>query len=96
MSYLVIPFFAAPLPNLLGRGCGEDDILSMDSDGGSDLGYFLTSCFIVSGFGLVGVMAHVNVIQVPAMVLSLLSGLCVYGTIVGYIHYFSQSSDSIY
>jgi hypothetical protein len=55
------------------------DILSLSS--AKDVGNFITSCFVVSGFGLILVLAHASVISVKAMALGLVGGIFVYGTI---------------
>lgn len=71
--------------------------MSMSNEGGSsDLACFLTSVFIVSGFGLMGVFAHAEIISVAAMIMAIFSGLCVYTTIVAYIHLFARGDDSLF
>ncbi|KAI8826987.1 vacuolar protein sorting 55 [Fimicolochytrium jonesii] len=93
---ILVPFIylIAPLPNMLcqriGSGGGRGDIWSDASEhrGVLETGYFITSFINVSGAGLPYVLAHANVITQQAMVLSIAGGLLVYGTILGYIHFF--------
>ncbi|KAI3661640.1 hypothetical protein MP638_002892 [Amoeboaphelidium occidentale] len=63
--FALIPFLLSPLPSYLftGQCCQSDDVFSMDdSSAGKDWGYFVTSVFVVSGFGVILVMAHVDII----------------------------------
>lgn len=57
------------------------------------MGYFLTGIFVVSGFALPAVLAHVGSLKYEAMGLSIAGGLIVYGTILGYLHKFYIKED---
>lgn len=50
----------------------------------------MTSCFIVSGFGLPFVLNHAKIITDHAMIMSLAGGVLIYVTILGYIYFFSE------
>ncbi|KAG1110982.1 hypothetical protein G6F42_015166 [Rhizopus arrhizus] len=87
-------YILAPLPNALcGRCSGEDDIMSDYNSGVIDAGHFITGMFIVTGFCLPFVLAHAEVITVPAMIMSIAGGVLVYGTIIAYTHFFAHQGD---
>ncbi|KAG2201507.1 hypothetical protein INT46_007780 [Mucor plumbeus] len=91
---VVATYILAPLPNALcGRCSGEDDIMSDYNSGVIDAGHFITGMFIVTGFCLPFVLAHAEVITVPAMVMSISGGVLVYGTIIAYTHFFAHQGD---
>jgi len=85
---IVIFYFIAPLPDLLCSRCGQNDVMNVSGRNFKDLGYFLTGVLVISGFGLPAVLAHNNVIGIPALCLSLGGGLIVYASLVIYIHFF--------
>ncbi|KAG0182654.1 Vacuolar protein sorting-associated protein 55 [Apophysomyces sp. BC1021] len=79
----VATYVIAPLPNALCARCaGEDDVMSDYHDGSGivDAGHFITAMFIVTGFCLPFVLAHADVITIPAMIMSISGGILVYGT----------------
>ncbi|KAI8376361.1 vacuolar protein sorting 55 [Radiomyces spectabilis] len=91
---VVATYVLAPLPNALCARCaGEDDIMSDYNSGIIDAGHFITGMFIITGFCLPFVLAHADVITVPAMVMSIAGGLLVYGTIIAYTHFFAHRED---
>jgi len=71
----------------------ESSLIFHDS-GAVEAGYFITSFLVVSGFGIILVMAHASLISVSAMVLSLFGGAITYATILGYIHFVSSDDSS--
>ncbi|KAI7904009.1 vacuolar protein sorting 55 [Cokeromyces recurvatus] len=93
---VVATYILAPLPNALCTRCaGEDDVMSGYYNSGIiDAGHFITGIFIVTGFCLPLVLAHAEVITVPAMIMSIAGGLLVYGTIITYTHFFAHQDDS--
>ncbi|KAI8336266.1 vacuolar protein sorting 55 [Chlamydoabsidia padenii] len=91
---VVATYIIAPLPNALCARCaGEYDVMSDYNSGVVDAGHFITGMFIVTGFCLPFVLAHAEVITVPAMIMSICGGVLVYGTIIAYTHFFSQQDD---
>ncbi|RCH96623.1 Vacuolar protein sorting-associated protein 55, partial [Rhizopus stolonifer] len=91
---VVATYILAPLPNALcGRCAGEDDLMSDYNSGIIDAGHFITGMFIVTGFCLPFVLAHAEVITVPAMMMSISGGVLVYGTIIAYTHFFAHQGD---
>ena len=84
----------APLPNALFAHCGHDDFSSeSDGSGPVDIGRFLTSIIVVTGFAMPVILAHAEVIQPAASVMSVVGGGLVYGTILAYTAFFNQESD---
>ncbi|KAF8163322.1 vacuolar protein sorting 55, partial [Crassisporium funariophilum] len=93
---VALTFVLAPLPNALFSHCGADE-LSSNYEGSApvDLGRFITSMFVVTGFALPVVLAHSNIIDSKACAMSIAGGGLVYGTILAYSAAFSQE-DSDY
>ncbi|KAI9100665.1 vacuolar protein sorting 55 [Phlyctochytrium arcticum] len=93
---VILVFVLAPLPNLIcGRVDGGGDIWSDGGDrrGIAETGTFITSFLVISGFGIPMVLAHAGKIQEMAMAMSVTGGLMVYGTILGYMHFFGRAED---
>ena len=69
----------APLPNALFSHCGGDDLGSSygESSAPVDLGRFITAMFVVTGFALPIVLAHSDIIDTRACVMSITGGGCV-------------------
>ncbi|KAL0074083.1 vacuolar protein sorting 55, partial [Phycomyces blakesleeanus] len=91
-------YVLAPLPNEIFGRCSEEhgSELWNDDDNSSsftDAGRFITGILIVTGFCLPFVLAHAEVITVPAMIMSIIGGVLVYGTIIAYTHFFSREQD---
>ncbi|KAI8898172.1 vacuolar protein sorting 55 [Globomyces pollinis-pini] len=93
---VVLTYLIAPLPNIVcKRIAGMDDYFHDEPHKGVlETGYFLTSFFIVSGFGLPLVLHHANILTQHATILSLIGGLLIYTTILGYIHFFTEREQS--
>jgi hypothetical protein len=53
----------------------------------------MTSVFIVSGFGLPMVLNHAKIITDHAMIMSLIGGVLIYITILGYIYFFAEPRE---
>jgi hypothetical protein len=105
-----LTFVLAPLPNALFAHCGSDE-LSSNYEGSApvDFGRFITSMFVVTGFALPIVLAHSNVIDPKACVMSITGGgwvflmlhipgsspysRLVYATILAYSAAFSQEES---
>ncbi|KAG8891815.1 Vacuolar protein sorting-associated protein 55, partial [Tulasnella sp. 403] len=91
-----LTFVMAPLPNAIFSHCGSADDFASSDDAGSaavDLGRFITSIIVVTGFALPIALAHSEVIQTNAAIMSIFGGGCVYGTILAYSAVFKQDTD---
>jgi hypothetical protein len=66
----------APLPNALFSHCGADEFSSSayETSGPVDLGRFITSTIVVTGFALPIVLAHSEIIRPSACVMSTIGG----------------------
>jgi len=89
---VALTFVLAPLPNALFPHCGSDDF-SGEGSGPIDLGRFLTSIIVVTGFALPIVLAHAEVIRTGACITSMIGGGLVYGTILAYSAAFKQEDS---
>jgi hypothetical protein len=88
-------FVMAPLPNALFSHCGADEFSSSayETSGPVDLGRFITSTIVVTGFALPIVLAHSEIIRPSACVMSTIGGALVYGTILAYSATFKQEEE---
>jgi len=91
---VALTFVLAPLPNAVFSQCGGDEFsASYEGSGPIDLGRFLTSIIVVTGFALPIVLTHSEIIRPGASVMSIVGGALVYGTILAYSAAFKQDSD---
>ncbi|KAG7092478.1 hypothetical protein E1B28_008830 [Marasmius oreades] len=91
---VALTFVIAPLPNALFSHCGSDDFSgAYESAGPIDIGRFLTSVIVVSGFAFPVVLAHSGVIDKTACAMSIVGGGLVYGTIIAYSAAFKQEEE---
>lgn len=92
---VALTFVIAPLPNAIFSHCAADDFSSAEYEGSAavDLGRFITSIIVVTGFALPMVLAHAEVIRHTAALMSIVGGGLVYGTILAYSAVFKQESD---
>ncbi|KAG2176371.1 hypothetical protein INT43_005605, partial [Umbelopsis isabellina] len=94
--FVVATYVLAPVPNALCARCaGGDDLMSDYHSGVVDAGEFITGIFIVTGFCLPLVLAHSEVVSItiPAMIMSIIGGILVYGTIIAYTHFFANEGE---
>jgi Vacuolar protein sorting 55 len=73
---LALTFVLAPLPNALFSHCGSDEFVTSygEASGPVDTGRFLTSIIVVSGLALPIILAHSEVIDSKACVMSIVGG----------------------
>ncbi|KAF9246509.1 vacuolar protein sorting 55 superfamily protein [Melanogaster broomeanus] len=91
---VALTFVLAPLPNALFAHCGGDEFSSYESSAGPvDLGRFITSTIVVTGFALPVVLTHSEVIRPGACAMSIIGGALVYGTILAYSAAFAQDDS---
>ncbi|CCA71073.1 related to VPS55-protein involved in late endosome to vacuole trafficking [Serendipita indica DSM 11827] len=87
-------FVLAPLPNALFAHCGSDDFSNeYESTPAVDLGRFITSIVVVTGFALPLILQHAEVIKPAASYMSIVGGSLVYGTILAYSQVFKQDTE---
>jgi len=74
--FSALTFVFAPLPNALFSHCGSDEFITSygEASGPVDMGRFLTSIIVVSGFALPIILAHSEVIDPKASVMSIIGG----------------------
>ncbi|KAK9451907.1 vacuolar protein sorting 55 [Limtongia smithiae] len=89
-------FLIAPLPNAIcGRYAHGDDFMSEGSGNNVvDFGRYVTGFFVVTGLALPAALAHSRVIGIPAMFMSIFGGILVYGTIIAFTLFFSETDES--
>ncbi|TDL27498.1 vacuolar protein sorting 55 [Rickenella mellea] len=91
---VALTFVVAPLPNALFSHCGSDDFSTENEGSGPvDLGRFITSLIVVTGFALPLILAHAEVIKPAACIMSIIGGGLVYGTILAYTAAFKQDTE---
>jgi len=91
---VVLTYILAPIPNwLCGRATTSDDF--MDGGGTSvvDLGRFLTGVFVAMGIAMPTMFAHCDLITKGAMVMSIIGGLLIYGTIISFSMFFTEDAE---
>ncbi|KAK2608407.1 Vacuolar protein sorting-associated protein 55 [Conoideocrella luteorostrata] len=91
---VVATYVIAPLPNWICSRCSNpDDFVESSGSSVLDLGRFLTGFLVVMGMALPVVLAHSDLIRVEAMVMSILGGLLIYGTIISFSMFFHEEQD---
>ncbi|KIX10589.1 uncharacterized protein Z518_01673 [Rhinocladiella mackenziei CBS 650.93] len=91
---VVATYVLAPVPNwVAGRCANPDDFIETNSSAWVDLGRFVTGFLVVMGIALPVLLAHCALIQVPAMVMSIIGGLLIYGTIISFTQFFKEEQD---
>lgn len=74
-SPLALTFVVAPLPNAIFAHCAADDFSTeYEGSGPVDLGRFITSTIVVTGFALPLVLAHSEIIKPGACGMSIVGG----------------------
>ncbi|KAL9128570.1 MAG: hypothetical protein Q9217_002769 [Psora testacea] len=97
-SYLtllvVATYVVAPLPNwICGRCANPDDFMESAGSAVVDFGKFCTGFLVVMGVALPALLAHCGLIQVPAMAMSIIGGLLIYGTIISFTMFFQEDQE---
>ncbi|RYP10530.1 hypothetical protein DL765_008099 [Monosporascus sp. GIB2] len=90
---VVATYVLAPLPNwICGRLASPDDF---ESSGNAvlDLGRFCTGFLVVMGIALPVVLAHSHLIEMGAMVMCIVGGLLIYGTIISFGMFFQEEQE---
>jgi len=91
---VVATYICAPLPNFICQRCANpDDFMESAGSGLIDFGRFCTGFLVVMGVALPAMLAHTALIQVPAMAMSIIGGLLIYGTIISFTMFFQEEQE---
>ncbi|GAB1314345.1 Vacuolar protein sorting-associated protein 55 [Madurella fahalii] len=91
---VVATYVLAPVPNWICSHCANpDDFVESSGAAVLDLGRFCTGFLVVMGIALPVVLAHSNLITIPAMVMSIIGGLLIYGTIISFTMFFQEEQE---
>jgi len=91
---VVATYVLAPVPNWICSHCANpDDFVESSGAAILDLGRFCTGFLVVMGLALPMLLAHSGIIQVPAMIMSVIGGLLIYGTIISFAMFFQEEQE---
>jgi len=91
---VVLTYVIAPVPNwLCSRAATHDDFMDGGGAGLVDLGRFLTGFFVVMGMALPALFAHCGLINGAGMIMSIIGGLLIYGTIISFTMFFREEQE---
>ncbi|AEO62832.1 a5622113-9b3d-44ab-9874-58e4337514d8 [Thermothielavioides terrestris] len=91
---VVATYVLAPVPNWICSHCANpDDFVESSGAAVLDLGRFCTGFLVVMGIALPVLLAHSNIISIPAMVMSVIGGLLIYGTIISFAMFFQEEQE---
>ncbi|KAK4110743.1 vacuolar protein sorting 55 [Canariomyces notabilis] len=91
---VVATYVLAPVPNWICSHCANpDDFVESSGAAVLDLGRFCTGFLVVMGIALPVLLAHSNIISIPAMVMSVIGGLLIYGTIISFSMFFQEEQE---
>ncbi|KAK5662768.1 hypothetical protein OQA88_6175 [Cercophora sp. LCS_1] len=91
---VVATYVLAPVPNWICSHCANpDDFVESSGAAVLDLGRFCTGFLVVMGFALPIILAHSSIITIPAMVMSIIGGLLIYGTIISFSMFFQEDQE---
>ncbi|MCJ1422682.1 Vacuolar protein sorting-associated protein 55 [Sticta canariensis] len=91
---VVATYVIAPLPNwICGRCANPDDFMESAGNAVVDFGRFCTGFLVVMGIALPALLAHSGLIEIQAMIMSIVGGLLIYGTIISFTMFFKEEQD---
>ncbi|KAI9371683.1 vacuolar protein sorting 55 [Aspergillus egyptiacus] len=91
---VVATYVIAPLPNWICSRCANpDDFMDSSGSAAADFGRFLTGFLVLMGIALPAVLAHSGAIEIPAMIMSIVGGLLIYGTIISFSMFFREQEE---
>ncbi|KAK4229889.1 putative vacuolar protein sorting-associated protein [Podospora fimiseda] len=91
---VVATYVLAPLPNwICGHCANPDDFVESSGAAILDLGRFCTGFLVVMGVALPVLLAHSGIIAYPAMIMCIIGGLLIYGTIISFATFFQEEQD---
>ncbi|KAG5970897.1 hypothetical protein E4U55_001420 [Claviceps digitariae] len=87
-------YVIAPIPNWICSRCANpDDFVESSGAAVLDLGRFFTGFLVVMGIALPVILAHSDLIRVEAMIMSIVGGLLIYGTIISFGMFFQEDQE---
>lgn len=87
-------YVLAPLPNwICGQCANPDDFVESAGSAIIDFGRFCTGFLVVMGIALPALLAHCDIITSQAMVMSIVGGLLIYGTIISFGMFFQEEQE---
>ncbi|CAF9919415.1 MAG: hypothetical protein GOMPHAMPRED_001801 [Gomphillus americanus] len=91
---VVATFILAPAPNwICGRCSNPDDFMETSGSAIVDFGRWFTGFLVVMGIALPLVFNYSGIISTQATVMSIIGGLLIYGTVVSFTMFFSQTEE---
>ncbi|RMJ26860.1 hypothetical protein PHISP_02293 [Aspergillus sp. HF37] len=91
---VVATYVVAPLPNWICARCANpDDFMDSSGNAAVDFGRFITGFLVLMGIALPAALAHSGAIEVPAMIMSIIGGLLIYGTIISFSMFFREQEE---
>lgn len=91
---VVATYVLAPVPNwICGRCANPDDFVESSGNAVVDFGRFCTGFFVLMGIALPALLAHSQIIVLPAMIMSIIGGLLIYGTIISFTMFFQEEQE---
>ena len=91
---VVATYVLAPLPNWICRRLANpDDVFESSGNAVLDLGRFCTGFLVVMGIALPVVLAHSHLIEMGAMIMCIVGGLLIYGTIISFGMFFQEEQE---
>ncbi|KAL8400626.1 hypothetical protein RB594_000865 [Gaeumannomyces avenae] len=91
---VVATYVLAPVPNWICGHCANPDEF-VESSGAAvlDLGRFCTGFLVVMGIALPVVLADSGMISAGALVMSVVGGLLIYGTVISFGMFFTEEQE---
>jgi len=91
---VVLTYILAPIPNwLCNRAASHDDFIDGSGSSLVDLGRFLTAILVAMGIAMPVMFAHCELIKSAAMIMSIIGGLLIYGTIISFGMFFTEEQE---
>ncbi|KAK3374002.1 vacuolar protein sorting 55 [Lasiosphaeria ovina] len=91
---VVATYVLAPVPNWICSHCANpDDFVESSGAAVLDLGRFCTGFLVVMGIALPVLLANSQLINIPAMFMSIIGGLLIYGTIISFAMFFQEEQE---
>jgi len=92
---VVATYVLAPVPNWVCGRCANPDDFASEGGGNAiiDFGKFVTGFLVTMGIALPVILAHSHIIAIPAMIMCIIGGLLIYGTIISFSMFFQEEQE---